>query len=163
MSASDTQTWLTQESFDRLSAELAELEGPARRDIAKKIEAAREEGDLKENGGYHAAKDEQGQMEARIRQITDLLRHSQVGDPPAASGVVEIGTVVTAKIAGDTTTFLLGNREIADDASDIDVYPATSPLGEAIIGMKIGETGSYEAPSGKQIPVEIVGVETYRG
>ena len=156
-------TWLTQESYDRLSAELAELEGPARLDIAKKIEAARDEGDLKENGGYHAAKDQQGNIEARIRQLTFLLRHATVGEPPAASGVVEIGTVVTAKIAGDETTFLLGSREIADDSSDLDVYPATSALGEAILGLKVGEKATYVAPSGKEIAVEVVEVETYTG
>ncbi len=156
-------TWLTQESYDRLSAELAELEGPARLDIAKKIEAARDEGDLKENGGYHAAKDQQGNIEARIRQLTYLLRHATVGEPPAASGVVEIGTVVTAKIAGDETTFLLGSREIADDSSDLDVYPATSALGEAILGLKVGQNATYTAPNGKEISVEVVAVETYRG
>jgi transcription elongation factor GreA len=161
MSDTAATTWLTQESYDRLSAELAELEGPARLDIAKKIEMAREEGDLKENGGYHAAKDEQGKIEARIRQLTQLLRHATVGEPPAASGVVEIGTVVTAKIAGDATTFLLGSREIADD--DIDVYPATSALGRAILGLKVGEKTTYTAPSGKEIAVEVTKVETYRG
>ncbi len=160
MSDTAATTWLTQESYDRLSAELADLEGPARLDIAKKIEMAREEGDLKENGGYHAAKDEQGKIEARIRQLTQLLRHATVGEPPAASGVVEIGTVVTAKIAGDATTFLLGSREIADD--DIDVYPATSALGEAILGLKVGEKTTYTAPSGKEIAVEVTKVETYR-
>lgn len=156
-------TWLTQEAYDRLSAELEELSGPARADIAKKLEAAREEGDLKENGGYHAAKDEQGKMEARIRQLTQLLRHATVGEAPESHGVVEIGTVVTAKIAGDSSTFLLGSREIADDASEIDVYPATSPLGQAILGLKVGATTSYAAPSGKEIAVEITKVETYRG
>ena len=160
MSDTAATTWLTQETYDRLSAELADLEGPARLDIAKKIEMAREEGDLKENGGYHAAKDEQGKIEARIRQLTQLLRHATVGEPPAASGVVEIGTVVTAKIAGDATTFLLGSREIADD--DIDVYPATSALGEAILGLKVGEKTTYTAPSGKEIAVEVTKVETYR-
>jgi transcription elongation factor GreA len=161
MSDTAATTWLTQESYDRLSAELAELEGPARLDIAKKIEMAREEGDLKENGGYHAAKDEQGKIEARIRQLTQLLREATVGEPPAASGVVEVGTVVTAKIAGDPSTFLLGSREIADD--DLDVYPATSALGEAILGLKVGEKTSYTAPNGKEIAVEVVKVETYRG
>jgi transcription elongation factor GreA len=163
MSDAAATTWLTQESYDRLSAELAELEGPARLDIAKKIEMAREEGDLKENGGYHAAKDEQGKIEARIRQLTALLRSATVGEPPAASGLVEIGTVVTAKIAGDESRFLLGSREIADDASDLDVYPATSALGEAILGLKIGEKATYTAPNGKAIAVEIVKVETYTG
>ena len=161
--ATPATTWLTQESYDRLNAELQELSGPARVDIAKKIEMAREEGDLKENGGYHAAKDEQGKIEARIRQLTQLLRNSTVGEAPESHGVVEVGAVVTAKIAGDPTTFLLGSREIADDASDIDVYPATSPLGEAILGLKVGDTATYTAPSGKDITVEITKVDTYRG
>ena len=73
MAIEPTQTWLTQEAADRLAAELAELEGPRRADIIKKIEAARAEGDLKENGGYHAAKDEQGKTEARIRQLKHML------------------------------------------------------------------------------------------
>ncbi|HEU0205541.1 MAG TPA: transcription elongation factor GreA [Pseudolysinimonas sp.] len=156
-------TWLTQEAFDRLSAELEELSGPARADIAKKIEAAREEGDLKENGGYHAAKDEQGKIEARIRQLTQLLRNSTVGEAPESHGVVEVGTVVTATIAGDSSTFLLGSREIADDSSDIEVYPASSPLGQAILGLKVGESTKYTAPSGKEITVKVTKVDTYRG
>lgn len=163
MSDAPATTWLTQESYDRLNAELEELSGPARHDIAEKIASAREEGDLKENGGYHAAKDEQGKIEARIRQLTQLLRNSTVGEAPESHGVVEIGTVVTAKIAGESSTFLLGSREIADDSSDIEVYPATSPLGEAILGLKVGESAKYTAPSGKDITVAITKVETYRG
>lgn len=163
MSDAAATTWLTQESYDRLNAELAELEGPARLEIAKKIEAAREEGDLKENGGYHAAKDEQGRIEARIRQLTVLLSNAVVGEPPAASGIVEVGTVVTATIAGSENRFLLGNREIAGDGSEIDVYPETSALAEAILGLEVGATTTFTAPSGKEIAVEILNVETYRG
>jgi len=159
----ETTTWLTQESYDRLKAELAELEGPARVDIAKKIEAAREEGDLKENGGYHAAKDEQGKIEARIRQLTELLRTATVGEAPESDGTVAPGTLVTAIIAGDETVFLLGNREIAADAEDLDVYPESSPIGQAIIGHAVGDKLAYTAPNGREIPVEIVKVETYRG
>jgi transcription elongation factor GreA len=159
----DSVVWLTQDGYDQLKSELEHLKGPARAEITQRISEARDEGDLKENGGYHAAKDEQGKIEARIRQLTDLLRHATVGEPPAASGVVEVGTVVTAKIAGDPTTFLLGSREIADDASDIDVYPATSALGEAILGLKVGEKTSYTAPNGREIAVEVTKVETYRG
>jgi transcription elongation factor GreA len=159
----ETTTWLTQESYDRLKTELAELEGPARVDIAKKIEAAREEGDLKENGGYHAAKDEQGKIEARILQLKQLLRSATVGEAPASDGTVAPGTLVTAKIAGDKTVFLLGNREIATDAEDLDVYPESSPIGQAIIGHKVGDKLDYTAPNGREIPVEIVKVEPYRG
>ncbi|GAA2089068.1 transcription elongation factor GreA [Pseudolysinimonas kribbensis] len=161
MSDTTATTWLTQESYDRLKAELEELSGPGRAGIVERIAAAREEGDLKENGGYHAAKDEQGHIEARIRQLTELLRHASVGEPPQSHGVVEVGTVVTAKIAGDDTKFLLGSREVAGD-TELDVYPATSPLGQAILGMKVGAKGTYTAPNGREIPVEVVDVETYR-
>ena len=153
-------TWLTQEAFDRRKAELEQLEGEGRTEIAKKIEAAREEGDLKENGGYHAAKEEQGKIEARIRVLTELLRHAVVGEAPESTGVVEPGTVIKAKILGDESTFLIGSREIVGD-SDLDVYSEGSPLGTAIIGLKVGDTTSYTAPNGKQISVEIVSVETY--
>ena len=162
MAAATTQTWLTQEAFDRLTGELDELTGPRRREIASRIEAAREEGDLKENGGYHAAKDEQGKMEARIRDLEELLKHAVVGEAPQASGVVEIGTIITAEIFGDEERFLLGNRELAD-GSDLDVYSAESPLGAAILGLKVGDTTSYAAPNGKQIEVKVVAVDTYSG
>ncbi|HAP89747.1 MAG TPA: transcription elongation factor GreA, partial [Arthrobacter bacterium] len=83
--------WLTQEAFDRLKAELDHLSGPGRAEIVQKIESARQEGDLKENGGYHAAKEEQGKIEARIRQLTALLRDANVGEAPADDGIVEPG------------------------------------------------------------------------
>lgn len=153
------ETWLTQEAFDRLTNELEHLSGPGRIEIAHKIEIAREEGDLKENGGYHAAKEEQGKIEARIRQLTALLRSAKVGNPPD-DGVVEPGMVVTAKIAGEKSEFLVGNREIAGD-SDLDVYSDQSPLGMAIIGHKEGDTVSYAAPNGKLITVELLSVKTY--
>src|SRR4051812_25878540 len=94
-------TWLTQEAFDRLQAELEHLSGPARTEVTARIAAARAEGDLKENGGYHAAKDEQGKIEARIRQLTQLLREAKVGQPPAAdAGVAGPGMVVTVDYGG---------------------------------------------------------------
>ena len=103
MSTEQTQgAWLTQESYDRLKAELEHLEGPGRAEIAQRIEDARSEGDLKENGGYHAAKEDQGKAEARIRQLTQLLETAQVGEAPNDDGVVEPGMMSTAKIAGDT-------------------------------------------------------------
>jgi len=159
---SDTSvTWLTQDAFDRLTGELETLSTAGRIEIAKKIEIAREEGDLKENGGYHAAKEEQGKIEARIRVLTQLLRTATVGDAPESHGVVEPGTVVTATIQGDESIFLIGNREMAG-GSDIDVYSEGSPLGTAIIGLKVGESKSYTAPNGKSINVEIIKVETYQ-
>lgn len=162
MSTDNETTWLTTDARDRLQAELDTLSGEGRREIASRIEAAREEGDLKENGGYHAAKDEQGKMEARIRTLINLLKHATVGDSTAADGIVGPGTVVTATIAGDESTFLLGNREIIAAGSDLSVYSETSPLGQAINGLKVGTTTNYTAPNGKDISVSITNVETYQ-
>lgn len=157
-----TETWLTQEAFDRLREELDERSGERRTDITKKIEAAREEGDLKENGGYHAAKDEQGKNEARIRQLKQLLESAQIGTPPdAAEGKATHGTVVTVKFPdGGTETFLLGSREEAAHA-DIDVYSPTSPLGGAVLGHSPGDDVEYELPNGKSLKVTLEKVEPY--
>lgn len=153
-------TWLTQEAYHRLNAELQELSGPGRADVVKKIEQARSEGDLKENGGYHAAKEEQGKIEARIRQLTELLRDAQVGEAPEDNGIVGPGMLVEAKIAGEKTTFLLGSREVAGDC-DLDVFSEKSPLGEAIHGRTVGDKLNYTAPSGKDIEVEILSAKPY--
>jgi len=154
--------YLTQEAFDRLSAELAELSGPRRQEVVARIEAAREEGDLKENGGYHAAREEQGKIELRIRQLTQLLDSAQVGaTPPPDDGVVEPGMVVTVEMFGDEETFLLGSREIADGS--IQVFSEASPLGAAINGLSVGDTTSYAAPNGKQIEVTIKKAVPYTG
>jgi len=154
--------FLTQEAYDRLAAELETLSTVGRDEIAARIEAAREEGDLKENGGYHAAKDEQGKQEARIRTLQQLLKTAKVGEAPTSRGIVEPGTVVTAVVAGEEEVFLLGSREIAA-AGDLDVYSEASPLGQAILGLKVGEKASYEAPNGRSISVKVTGVETYTG
>ena len=163
MSTDAQVPFLTQEAYDRPVAELDHLSTVGRDEIAKRIEAAREEGDLKENGGYHAAKDEQGKQEARIRTLEALLKTAKVGEAPASRGIVEPGTVVTAIVAGGEEVFLLGSREIAAAGSDLDVYSEASPLGQAILGLKVGESSSYEAPNGRSISVEIVKVETYTG
>ena len=152
--------WVTQESLDRLREELDHLKGEVRADITSKIAAARDEGDLKENGGYHAAREEQGKTEARIRQLEDMLGRAEVGEKPADDGVVEAGMKVTIRFEGDSDTesFLLGSREVLslDSAVDLDVYSPTSPLGAALLGKKAGDTASYEAPNGSTITVEIV-------
>lgn len=147
-------TWLTQEAHDRLSAELTQLSTIGRHDIAEKIDIARQEGDLKENGGYHAAREEQAKQEARIRQLTELLRTAVVGEAPPDDGVVESGMVVTATVAGDRMTFLLGSREVAE-GTGLDVYSASSPLGAAIVGHSRGDSTSYTAPNGREIEVVI--------
>ncbi|MDQ2849609.1 transcription elongation factor GreA [Dermatophilaceae bacterium Sec6.4] len=159
---STTASFLTQEAYDRLKAEYAHLTGEGRTDISRQIEEAREEGDLKENGGYHAAREEQGKMELRIRQLDALLRDAVVGGPARAEGTVTPGTVVTVTMFGETERFLLGSREIVGDSDDLDVYSEKSPLGAAINGKKIGESTSYEAPNGKTVTVDIVDVAAYR-
>ena len=157
----DTQvTWLTQESHDRLKSELNGLVAN-RPVIAAEINERREEGDLKENGGYHAAKDEQGKIEARIRSLTALLKSATVSEAPQSSGVVEPGTVIVATIMGDDEKFLLGSREIVGDGGELAVYSEQSPLGSAILGLKVGDSTSYEAPNGAEVSVTIVNVETY--
>ncbi|WP_406832126.1 transcription elongation factor GreA [Pedococcus sp. KACC 23699] len=158
--ATPTASYLTQEAFDRLKAELDQLSGEGRTEIAKKIEAARDEGDLKENGGYHAAKEEQGKMEARIRQLTQLLDNATVGTKPADDGIVEPGMVVTVAMFGDDITFLLGSREIAE-GTDLEVYSEKSPLGAAINGKKVGAKATYSAPNGKKIEVTIKGAKPH--
>ena len=154
--------WLTREAYDRLSAELAEAKGPRRADIVGKIEAAREEGDLKENGGYHAAKDEQGKLEARIRQLTQLLRDVKVGEAPTSPGVAGPGMVVEVVYEGDDEPerFLIGSRE---DKADIPVYSANSHLGLALTGTKVGEQATYTLPNGGSMTVELLSAEPYTG
>lgn len=155
-------SFLTQDAYDRLAAELEELSTIKRAEIVKRIEAAREEGDLKENSGYHAAKDEQGRIESRIRDLTERLKHAVVSEAPESHGVVEAGTLITAVIAGDQDTFLIGSREIAE-GTDYSAYSESSPLAAAILGLKIGESTTYLAPNGKEIAVSIVNVETFTG
>jgi transcription elongation factor GreA len=159
----DTVTWLTQEAYDRLKAELDHLSGTGRMEIAKKIEAAREEGDLRENGGYHAAKEEQGKQEARIHQLTQLLENSRVGIAPRTEGVVGPGMTVTVRFQGndDEVTFLLASRE--ESGAPIDVYSPRSPLGQAISGKKVGESATYNLPNGRAATVEILEAVPYGG
>jgi len=158
----ESVTWLTQEAHDRLKEELDFLSGEGRLEMSRRIEAAREEGDLRENGGYHAAKDEQGKREARIRQLQQLLDSAQVGEAPKApSGVVAPGTVVTAEVAGERMRFLLGSREVAGDG--IEVYSERSPLGEAINGRHKGDAVSFKATNGTEVQVEIVDTEPFAG
>jgi transcription elongation factor GreA len=157
-------TWLTQDAYDRLTAELQHLSGPGRVEIAQKIEAAREEGDLKENGGYHAAKEEQGKIELRIRQLTQLLETAEVGAAQIESGIALAGAVVTVAFADDdddTMTFLLGSRE--DAADGMEVYSPQSPLGTAITGKKIGEQATYDLPNGKPMTVKVMDAKPYTG
>jgi transcription elongation factor GreA len=163
VSSTETNTWLSQEAFDRLQGELDELIA-ARPAVAAEINARREEGDLRENGGYHAAREEQGKQEARIRQLQELLRTAKVGDAPTADTVMP-GMVVTIQFDDDpedTETFLLGSREIAS-TTDLTVYSPESALGAAILDTKSGQTVTYTAPSGAKITVTVVRFEPFAG
>jgi transcription elongation factor GreA len=162
----DATTWLTQEAYDRLSAELAYLKTEGRQKVTAKIAQAREEGDLSENGGYHAAREEQGHQEARIRQLTAMLENAEVGELDTAAEQVVPGASVTIYYdddPDDTDTFLLGSRELVglDDSVDIEVFSPQSPLGSAILGHAVGDTVSYIAPTGKPIEVTILDVKPF--
>ena len=156
-------TWLTQEAYDRLKAEFDHLCGQGRIDIAKKIEAAREEGDLRENGGYHAAKEEQGKREGRILQLQQILENARVGEPPRTDGIVGPGMTVTVRFVRDDeeVTFLLASRE--ESGAPIDVYSPKSPLGAAITGKKVGENATFSLPNGRSTTVEILEAVPYAG
>jgi len=151
---SDT-VWLSQSAFDRLSGELATLKSEGRVRASKAIEVARSHGDLKENAEYDSAKEEQGKMEARIRQLEDMLRKAEVGEAPAGDTVAAGMVVTTVDDDGDSETFLLGSRE--DRAGGLPIVSAASPLGKALVGRKAGETVSYAAPAG-EFSVRITGV-----
>ena len=155
-------TWLTQEAYDRLAAELSQLINFGRKEIAKKISEARDEGDLKENGGYHAAREEQGKIEMRINRLEQILATAIVDDERVSNGTVEAGTIVTLTLNGNEQRFLLGSPEISEGL-DIDVFSPESPLGIAIHGLAVGDETSYAAPNGKVFAVKIVNVETFVG
>lgn len=158
----DQVVWLTQEAYDKLEAELNHLKTVGRADVSSRIAAAREEGDLSENGGYHAAREEQGQMEGRIRQLEQLLRTAQVGEPEGDPDEVIPGRIVTIAYDGDeddTETFLLGSREIlGTDDSVAEAVSPQSPLGAALLGRRVGDDVSYLAPTGRTIHVTVVKV-----
>lgn len=158
--------WLTQEAHDKLREEYEYLSGPGRAAVTAKIAQAREEGDLSENGGYHAAREEQGQQEARIRQLKSILDKAQVGAAPVDPDTVHPGTRVTVAFGGDledTDTFLLGSREVMglDDTIETAVYSPQSPLGSALLGKRAGEEVSYTAPNGRAISVTVVSIEAF--
>ena len=160
----DQQTQLSRAAYDRLREELSDLETRGRVDIARIIERARELGDLSENADYHAAKEDQGRMEARIRQLQSILDHAVVledsGDGGAGdAGVVATGSVVELRYVGDDDTerYLIGSIE--ERRADVSVISPNSPLGQALLGKRAGDTVSYEAPSGV-LEVEIVTVGT---
>src|SRR5437763_6211408 len=155
-SMANQETRLSRDAYERLRQELADLEGRGRVDIARIIERARELGDLSENADYHAAKEDQGRMEGRIRQLQSILENAVVIDDGAGQeGVVETGSVVTLRYEGDDDAeqYLIGSIE--ERREGLSVISPNSPLGQALLGKRPGETVSYEAPSGT-LQVEIV-------
>ena len=161
--AKNNSPWLTQESYDKLKAELEALY-ENRPVIAAEINERREEGDLKENAGYDAAREQQGQEEARIRYLEDLLQRATVGEIPQESGVALVGTVVHIYYDGDeddTETFLIGTRCADSSNPNLETYSTDSPLGKALVGAKEGETRTYASPSGDEVSVTVVKAEPY--
>ena len=158
----DTQvTWLTEEAYGRLKAELEQLIAN-RPVIAAEINDRREEGDLRENGGYHAAREDQGQQEARIRQLQELLNNAKVGEAPTKSGVALPGSVVKVKFQdGESETFLIATRQEGVTDGKLEVYSPNSPLGGALIDHKVGEKVSYTLPNGNTMTVTLESAEPY--
>jgi len=150
-----SETSLSKEAFDRLQAELEQLTTLGRVEVANRIEAARALGDLSENGDYHAAKDDQGKMESRIRHLQAILKQATIVDTAGGSDTVAAGSVVSLRYEGDDDVerYLIGSIEERRD--DVSVVSPGSPLGQALLGHKAGETVQYDAPSGS-LKVEIV-------
>jgi len=157
--------WLTQKAFDELTAALADMKGPRRQDIVSRISAARDEGDLSENGGYHAAREEQGKLEGQIRQLEFVLEHADT-TVPDDDGLVAAGKVVTYKFEGDSDdeaeTILLGARENEDYVGDLTVYSPQAPLGAALLGAEAGSIVEFTGPNGRTNKVEVVSAVPYR-
>lgn len=161
--AENQTRWLTQESYDRLNAELTALK-ENRPVLAAEINERREEGDLKENGGYHAAREQQGQEEARITYLEELLDSATIGEAPQESGVALVGSVIHVYYDGDEDdkeTFLIGTRGLESSNPDLETYSTDAPLGAAIVGAKVGETREYQTPAGETVSVTIVSAEPY--
>ncbi len=150
---------LSREAFARLQAELEDLTTRGRLEVAAKIEHARELGDLSENGDYQAAKDEQGHMEGRIRQLESILEHAEIIEAPEP-GVVGPGTIVTIVYDGDSDDdaerYLVGHIE--ERTEELEVVSPTAPLGAALIGHRTGDSVEYETPTGAHLRVRILEV-----
>ncbi len=154
-----SETHLSQDAYDRLRAELEDLTTRGRVDIAQTIETARELGDLKENADYHAAREDQGRMEARIRQLQSLIDNAVIVDTSQASDTVAAGSIVALRYEGDDAAdrFLVGSIE--ERRNDVAVVSPQSPLGQALLGRRKGDVVEYQAPGGT-LKVEIVDIET---
>jgi transcription elongation factor GreA len=148
---------LSQAAFDRLKAEHDDLTTRGRVEIARKIEAARELGDLSENGDYHAAKEEQGKMEGRIAHLAQMIENAEIVEAEGGD-VVAHGSVVGIRYEGDDDVerYLIGSIEERHD--DLDVISPSSPLGAALIGSSAGDAVTFTAPTGTELKVEVVSI-----
>lgn len=151
--------WLSPTAFERLQREFDRLVTEGRREVSEEIKSAREHGDITDNADYRAAKERQGLMEARIRELEAVLKNAVVVDPAEGpSSVVQPGVVVT--IWRDATqaeeTYLVGSSE--NRVVGFDVVSPSSPLGSALIGRGLGEVVHYDAPVGK-LTVKVVGIK----
>jgi transcription elongation factor GreA len=156
---SDT-TFLTPEAFDKLKAELEQLTTEGRANIEKRIQEAREHGDLRENADYDAAKNDQGLMEARIRQLESLLHTAEVKTVEVKDKVV-IGSLVTVVDSdGDELEYFVAPPE--NKIAGVLLASPSGPLGKALLGARAGDDVSYQAPGGK-FTVKVTGVRPYTG
>ncbi len=154
---SDAAETLTQEAHDRLTEELEHRSTTLRQEITDKIEEARAHGDLKENAEYHAAKDEQGMNEDRIRMIEERLRNAVITEVDASSGKVGVGMIVTVLSDGDEEEYFVGSMEDRPEGG-VDVVGVTSPMGKALMGAAEGDTVSYVGPTGMTFEITVKGV-----
>jgi transcription elongation factor GreA len=143
---------LSQAAYDRLRSEYEDLTTRVRHEVIEKIATAREEGDLRENAGYHAAKDEQGHLEARIRQLEHLLETAEIGNDQFVYTIAFEGDPDS-----DAERYLVGNME--ERVEGADVVSPESPLGAALVGAGAGDSVSYEAPTGSTLTVRVLKVE----
>lgn len=155
----DGTTWLTPEAHDKLVAELEELTTEGRAEIEARIAEARSHGDVRENADYDAAKNDQGLMEARIRQIQEMLRTAEVREA-VDDGTVQVGSVVTVvDTDGDVNRYFVAPHE--NKVAGLSLASPDGPLGEALMGAKVGDSVSYTAPGG-EFTVEVRSIEPYR-
>ena len=158
----ETAIWMSPAAFDAIKAEMDELAGPQRTAVVERIAAARDEGDLKENGGYHAAKEEQGKLEARIKQLDEWLR---VADTTLAEDddIVGPGKLVSLDPEfTDSQPFLLAVRTV-DNAypDDLEIISPASPLGATLLGASKGSVVEFNAPNGKVFKLTVIEVAPY--
>ena len=150
-------TQLSPEAHARLTAELDDLVVRGRVEIAKRIEEARALGDLSENGDYHAAKDEQGKMELRIRQLKAMLEDVAIVEAGSSDGKVSVGATVTIDFGdGDTERYLVGNIE--EKKEGVEIVSPDAPLGQALLGRSVGDDVTYEV-KGRPLTVKLVGID----